>query len=165
LWFLANEGYSIAGIDGSPSAIEQARARLAELPHYPKERADLRAGNFTKLPWPEQSFDMVFDIEALSANRKETIRAAVAEAHRVLKPGGKFFAKMFGPETTDILSGELLEPGTTRNATSGPLQDIGLLHAFTRDELTELFSAFGELSIDFSRRSEFAGRWEVFEWV
>lgn len=166
LWFLANEGYSVAGIDGSPTAIEQAGARLAkELPAYPKERADLRVGNFTALPWPASSFDMVFDNEALSANRMDVVRAAIAEAHRVLKSGGKFFAKMFGPETTDILSGELLEPGTTRNATSGPLQDIGVLHAFTRDELAALFADFAELSVDFSRRSEFGGRWEVFEWV
>ena len=35
----------------------------------------------------------------------------------------------------------------------------------TRDELTALFFDFAELSLDFSRRSEFGGRWEVFEWV
>ena len=123
LWFLANEDYSVAGIDGSPTAIEQAYARLAkDLPSFPKARADFRVGNFTTLPWAAQSFDLVFDNEALSANRMDVVQATIAEAHRVLKPGGKFFAKMFGPETTDILSGELLEQGTTRNATAGPLQ-------------------------------------------
>jgi SAM-dependent methyltransferase len=166
LWFLANEGYSVAGIDGSPTAIEQAYARIArELPDYPRERADLRVGNFTSLPWPDGHFDFVFDNEALSANRIDVVRAAIAESHRVLKPGGKFFAKLFGPETTDILTGELLEPGTTRNAASGPLQDIGVLHAFTREELRALFADFADLAVDFSRRSEFNGRWEVFEWV
>jgi SAM-dependent methyltransferase len=166
LWFLANEGYAIAGIDGSRTALEQAYNRLShELPAYPRDYVDLRLGNFAALPWPDNSFDLVFDIEALSANRTDVIRPAIAEVERVLKPGGRFFAKMFGPDTTDILSGEILEPGTTKSAIAGPLQDIGILHAFTREELRDLFGNFADLKIDWLRRSDLDGRWEIFEWV
>jgi len=166
LWYLANEDYTIAGIDGSETAIAQARSRLrSDLPSYPKERADLRVGNFAVLPWADGQFDLVLDIEAVYANRLDVIRATIAEMHRVLRPGGRLFALMFGRETTGIMSGEPLEPGTTRNPVTGPLAGTGLTHAFERNELIELFSNFSDLTLDWVRRTVSGGEVEIFEWV
>jgi SAM-dependent methyltransferase len=168
LWFLANEGYTIAGIDGSATAIEKAKARFKkELLHRPDLKADLRVGNFASLPWQDQSFDLVFDIEALSANRLSVIEAALKEAHRVMKQGGRFFAKMFGRDTGGVATGTMLEPGTTLDPAEGPLAGVGIIHSFTDDEIRRLLTqaGFSDVTLDWSRRSDHGGRWEVFEWL
>src|SRR5262249_51180391 len=57
-WFMAREGFSVSGIDGSASAIAQNRQRLAN----ERLSADLSVGDFTvALPWPDQTFDGVID--------------------------------------------------------------------------------------------------------
>jgi ubiquinone/menaquinone biosynthesis C-methylase UbiE len=166
LWFLANEGYSIAGIDGSATAVEKAQQRLKqELLRRSDLEADLRVGNFASLPWPDQSFDLVFDIEGLAHNRLAVIEAALKEAHRVLKRGGRFFAKMFGTQTAGISTGTSLEPGTTLDPKEGPLAGIGIIHSFSREEILRLLSGFKNVSLDWSRRSDQGERWEVFEWL
>jgi SAM-dependent methyltransferase len=166
LWFLAREGFSVAGIDGSSAAIKTALERLqAEVLDKAKQQADLRVGNFAVLPWRDNEFDFVTDIEALYANPLAVIRSAIAEIQRVLKPGGWFFGKMFGPETTGITSGQQLEPGTTENPNQGRLQGLGIAHAFGEDEIRHEFASFSELHLDWVRRSDQGGAYHVFEWL
>lgn len=166
LWYLAREGFGLAAIDGSEHAISLAKQRLVdELPGKADKAADLRVGNFASLPWKAESFDLAIDIEALSANTSAVIIATLGEVHRVLKPGGWFFSKMFGPETSGATSGNILEPGTTESPSEGPLAGIGLIHVFTRDELTRLFAGFSELRLDWVHRSDRNGQYSVFEWL
>src|SRR5262249_47591400 len=156
------------GIDGASTAIEKAKARFGkELLHRPDLNADLRVGNFASLPWSDRSFDLVFDIEALSANRVAVIEAALKEAHRVTKNGGRFFARVFGRETAGVLSGSILEDGTTLDPAEGPLAGVGIIHSFTEDEIRRLLTGagFSNVTLDWSRRSDHGGRWEVFEWL
>ena len=166
LWYLAREGFSIAGIDGSAHAIAIARERLgAEGLTAAAQNAELKVGNFATLPWPDRSFDLVVDIEAISANTVPVIRSVVAEILRVLTPGGWFFAKMFGPKTSGILSGRLMDPRTTENPAEGPLAGIGVLHAFAEDEIRRDLAPFSELRLDWVHRSDANGACEFFEWL
>ncbi len=178
LWFLRREGFAVAGIDGSHAAIDQARARLAadglnDLParsHASAEagrpdQIDLRQGNFASLPWGDESFDAVFDIEAIYANEMSTIRSCVAEIHRVLKPGGLFFGKMFGARTTGHGTGDPIEDNTTDDPTEGPCAGFGLCHFFTEAELDEVFGRFASLSVDWVHRSDHGQTISVFEWL
>ncbi len=166
LWYLAREGYGIAGIDGSPTAIRQARERLSEEGLIgPGGEMDLQVGNFARLPWPDGQFDVVIDIEAVSANRSDVIEDTLSEAHRVLKPGGVFFAKMFGRETTGYDVKTEIEPGTMCNLTDGPGAGLDHLHFFSEAELRERFAAFGALNLDWVQRSDWDGRWTVQEWL
>lgn len=165
LWYLAREGFQIAGIDGSSHAIDTARQRLEAELSAAASSADLKVGNFTTLPWGDEVFDLVLDIEALYANPRPVIVATIAEVRRVMKPGARFFSKMFGPETTGIGTGELLEPGTTRNPTEGPLAGTGVTHAATREIVHALFAEFSELTIDWVHRSDAGGQYSVFEWL
>jgi ubiquinone/menaquinone biosynthesis C-methylase UbiE len=166
LWYLAREGFAIAGIDGSANAIGLARKRLrAEALDTALAQADLKVGNFAKLPWPDAEFDVVVDIEAIYANPMPVIRSAIAEVKRVLKPSGWFFAKMFGPKTTGAASGKKLEVRTTVTPTKGPLAGTGVTHVFTVSEIRKEFAGFSQISLDWVHRSDRNGDYEIFEWL
>lgn len=86
IWFCAREGFDTAGIDISETAIRTARERLAQ----EGLAADLRIGDFHELPWGDDSFDLVFERGAFVCSSDH--KAALAEAVRVLKPGGRFLS-------------------------------------------------------------------------
>src|SRR5450759_3956496 len=60
IWYLVREGFTVAGIDGSPTAIRQAEGRLVAegLPHK-MPLVDLKVGDFASLPWANEMFDAV----------------------------------------------------------------------------------------------------------
>src|SRR5262245_53509995 len=62
LWFAAREGFQVAGIDGSSSAIAYAQKRFAE----EGLTGDLRVGDFTQLPFESDSFDLAIDRGSLT---------------------------------------------------------------------------------------------------
>jgi SAM-dependent methyltransferase len=166
LWYLAREGFTIAGIDGSANAISLARKRIkAEGLAASFQKADLKTGNFAKLPWADGVFDVVIDIEAIYCNTLPVIRSVLAEIRRVLKPGGWFFAKMFGPKTTGSTSGKKLEPRTTLTPVEGPLAGTGVTHVFTEREIKKELAGFSDLRLDWVCRSDRDGAYQVFEWL
>jgi len=59
----------------------------------PKEIAEIKNGMAQKIPYPDESFDVVFVNGALHhiPIRKETYKEAIKEMDRVLKPGGHVF--------------------------------------------------------------------------
>src|SRR5439155_13170437 len=74
----------LTGVDLSPSMLEIARARARELGRH----VDLRVGDAQALELANESFDTV--VCTLSLCTIPDDRAAVAEARRVLRPGGRF---------------------------------------------------------------------------
>jgi ubiquinone/menaquinone biosynthesis C-methylase UbiE len=72
----------ITGIELSPAMLEIAAQRAEEL----GQKVDLRVGDAQKLDFPDGSFDTV--VCTLSLCTIPDHRGAVAEAHRVLRPGG-----------------------------------------------------------------------------
>jgi SAM-dependent methyltransferase len=52
--------------------------------------ADLRVGDMTALPWPDESFDAVIDRYAVATLMDQ--RTALREIARVLRPDGRFFS-------------------------------------------------------------------------
>jgi SAM-dependent methyltransferase len=76
-------GTKLSGIDLSGVAIQMAAARAAEL----SMDADIRQGDATRLPYASDHFDTVVFCFVLCTIPDDV--AAVAEAVRVLKPGGR----------------------------------------------------------------------------
>jgi ubiquinone/menaquinone biosynthesis C-methylase UbiE len=73
----------LTGIELSPQMLELARTRAAEL----ERKVDLRIGDAQALEFEAHSFDTVIITFGLCTIPDD--RAAVAEAHRVLRPGGR----------------------------------------------------------------------------
>jgi ubiquinone/menaquinone biosynthesis C-methylase UbiE len=78
------DGARLTGIELSPKMLELARQRAAEL----GREVDLRVGDATELGLADQSFDTVTCTFSLCTIPDDA--AAVAEAWRVLRPGGRF---------------------------------------------------------------------------
>ncbi|WP_461143897.1 class I SAM-dependent methyltransferase [Salinifilum aidingensis] len=73
----------LTGIDFSPGMLEHARNRADAAGH----RVELALGDAQRLDFPDASFDTAVCTFSLCAIPDD--RAAVAEMHRVLKPGGR----------------------------------------------------------------------------
>lgn len=73
----------LTGIDLSPAMLERARRRAADL----GLEADLREGDAEALDLPSDAFETVVCVFSLCAIPDH--RQALAEMHRVLRPGGR----------------------------------------------------------------------------
>ena len=80
----AGSGAEVAGIDASDALVAVARERTPA--------ADLRVGSMFDLPWPDRSFDAVTSINGIWGG----CQAALDEAHRVLRPGGRIGISFWG---------------------------------------------------------------------
>ena len=80
----ALRGAHCAGIDASPRLLAVARDRNPD--------ADLRIGDMNALPWDDGSFDVVTSFRGIWG----TTPHAVAEAFRVLVPGGRLGITVWG---------------------------------------------------------------------
>lgn len=166
LCYLAREGFLVSGIDCSATALDMARKKLfAECLPTDSEHLDLRLGNFSSLPWADRVFDAVIEVAALYANPLYEIRRTIAEIHRCLKPGGLFFGKLFGEQTTGSDSGVEIEPRTRANPDRGPCAGNIVAHFFTQTELNELFGEFASICIDSVLRTEKGGETKIFHWL
>jgi ubiquinone/menaquinone biosynthesis C-methylase UbiE len=77
-------GATVAGIDASTRLVAVAQQRLPE--------ADIRVGDMQALPWDNGSFDVVTSFRGIWGTTPE----ALAEARRVLVPGGRLGFTVWG---------------------------------------------------------------------
>jgi SAM-dependent methyltransferase len=78
---VARSGATIHGIDLSEDLLAKARQRVSALPNVVLDR-----GNAEALPYPDEHFDAVYGSSVL---HHLDLAAALAAAHRVLRPGGR----------------------------------------------------------------------------
>ena len=91
--WLAKEGFRVTGVDLSPEGVRITRARL----RLEGVKARARIMDITCLAFPEESYDVVISD---SAQITDDVPRALAEAYRVLKPGGFFMAYFRDWEST-----------------------------------------------------------------
>lgn len=88
--FLSTFGCEVVGVDSEPLAVEAAR-RL--FPRVRFEVADVRS-----LPFPDGSFDKAVAADVIEHLDDDTFASMLAEARRVLVPGGTF--SLYTPNRT-----------------------------------------------------------------
>ena len=144
VWFMAREGFPVAGIDGSPTAIAQAQQRLA----HERLSADLRVGDYIALPWDDGSFDGVIENVSLYCNRWTAIQQALREVRRVLKPGAPFLSSFFTNRTWGYGLGTEVEPDGFVDIREGPIAGKGFCLFLKRERISELFSGFSDVVVE-----------------
>ena len=137
LWFAAREGFSVAGIDGSPDAIMQAQRRFAA----EGLRGDLRVGDFTCLDgFADASFDLVIDRGSLVCTGRSAAARAVEEVNRVLKTGGRFFFNPYSDRHTSASAGCAGADGLRIDIDRGTLVGVGQLCFYDRGGIEVLLA-------------------------
>jgi ubiquinone/menaquinone biosynthesis C-methylase UbiE len=91
------------GLDISPGMLAHARAR----------GLDVVQGSITDLPFPDESFDLVYSFKVLA--HVERIERAMHELGRVVRPGGHVIAEFYNPWSLRGLV-KALKPATAISA-------------------------------------------------
>jgi SAM-dependent methyltransferase len=131
LWFAAREGFQVAGVDASPSAIRAAQARFAA----EGLQGDLRVADFARLPFADASFDLAVDRAALTCAGYDAARVALAELRRVLRPGGRLYFNPYSDKHTSATAGERHADGTVHGIRAGTLVGAGQLCFYSHAQL------------------------------
>lgn len=79
-------GLVATGVEPAPAMLDSARRNAPG--------CEVSQGVATALPFPDESFDLVFEIEVLRYLHREDVRTALSEARRVLRPGGRIFVTL-----------------------------------------------------------------------
>lgn len=165
LWPVALRGFSIAGVDISPSAVDQARKKLHTEVRGWKEFPDgLVDGSVTSLPFGIAEFDLLIDVECVSCLPVGAAQVAYAEAYRVAKPGARLFVQTFGGRT-DV--GEVQRPddGLIQPET-GPLATVpGVRLTSGTAELAQLLGPWTIREVNTSTRTVSSGSMLIEEFV
>ncbi len=143
-WYLSREGFDTYAFDGSESAVKKAEERLA------KEglSAHFSVMDGSSLEYESEYFDAVIDNVCIYANKMDDIKIMYKEVYRVLKPGGKIFTSVFGDKLEGCTTGKEIEKGTYTDIQEGVLANRGTTHVFTGEELKDVLSATGFVSIN-----------------
>jgi len=80
---------SVEGFDLDPRLVRRARARLARY----GDRVRTWVGDAIAIGVPDERYDAVFDFGII--HHVPDWRRALAEVHRVLRPGGRFYAEEY----------------------------------------------------------------------
>ncbi|WP_409176033.1 class I SAM-dependent methyltransferase [Brevibacillus fortis] len=162
LWYMAREGFTIYGVDGSKTAIEQAKIRLdSECPEWTGE---LVVGDINKLPFPDETFDAVIDSEALSCNTFENAALIYSEMARVTKQNGKLFSRTFAKGSWGDETGEKVGYDTYLVG-EGPLLGKGFARFTNYNDIPELIKHFTIQEIQLLSREYLQENKIVKEWV
>jgi ubiquinone/menaquinone biosynthesis C-methylase UbiE len=160
-WFVAREGFTLCGIDGSETAIEKARRRFdAE-----GLRGEFVQGDIARLPWPEASFDAVLDVGCLGCNSEAETREIVREIHRVLKPDGRHFSFTMKAGSWGDGAGTRLDPTTLTGSSEGPYAGMGKVRFATEESLRRIYQDFVDLSLEYLVQSAASRTRDVVHWV
>jgi tellurite methyltransferase len=106
--YFATLGFTSVGVDGSKSAVAQARDRAAAA----GLDIDYRVGSFYELDFADQSFGAVIAWNVIYHGDGSVARQAIEEIHRVLQPGGIYVASMLSKRNKDFGRGREIRPDT-----------------------------------------------------
>lgn len=148
-------GARVTAVDLTPKAVELTKKRLA----LNNLTADVRVADAQKLPFADESFDYVLAFGCLM--HMPNTDGAIAEIHRVLKPGGRTAAMMYNKNSLHywyyivlgkgVLRGKLFTMSLqelSNRYTDGAYEEGNQLTKFyTPSEIRNMFGAFSKVHV------------------
>lgn len=126
---LTEDGYSVTGLDFSPSAVEMCRSVIGR-------KAEFVCGDATNLPFDDDSFDGAVAFHVLEHLTPEELSKAVSEIARVVRPGSHVLVRCFSNRDMRSDKGERIDGSTV-------VRGNGIMyHYFEENELCQAFEGF-----------------------
>ncbi|EHJ53083.1 class I SAM-dependent methyltransferase [Streptococcus macacae] len=137
-------GCQIEGVDSDPKVLEKARiyikeANLDELIH-------VQQANAMKLPFSDNSFDIIINEAMLTMLKGEAKIKAVKEYLRVLKPGGQLLTHDVSFQNKNVES-QLMQLRQTINANVEPLHISDWQQLFKAAGFSNVKSHYGRMTL------------------
>ena len=133
---MIHRGWKVTTLDFSSRAVLLARDAGGI-------SADLVIGDARAVPFRPETFDAVFAHHVLGHMQRGDREEIAREIFRVIRPGGNLYFNDFSTADFRFGKGCETEPGTFRRGN-------GICtHYFTVDEVTDLFSCFAVISVDY----------------
>lgn len=165
LWFCAREGFSVYGVEGSPTAVNRMLDRFKTENLSGKIKGMLVGDYLEKLDeFENEYFDAVIDSESLCCNPFSYSHEVIKKCFAKLKKGGVMMSLTFA-EGTWGMSGE--EAGYHAvYPTEGPLSGKGLNRYVTRNDIFSLYKLKNNQIERIERQEYFFSDSEVIkEWI
>ena len=145
VWYIAKEHFDAYGIDGSETAIKQATERIGE----DGLKANLTVGDIVDLPYEDNFFDAVIDVECICCNNMENSNKIFAEINRVLKPNGKFYSRTFSDKLFIGNNYKTAGENEYNDISEGPLAGKGFVRLTPKNLIEKIYGDhFKIISVD-----------------
>lgn len=136
---LSKCGFKVTAVDLTKTAIEVAQ----EFARIRNQEIDFRVGNSERLEFADGSFDNVYSFGVL--HHTPDIDAAIAEVHRVLKPGGTADIMLYHKHS---IVGFIHRLFNLPYESPRDLKDhCPVVYSYTKDEAKALFRQFSNVEI------------------
>lgn len=145
LVYMAHEGFTVYGIEGSATATAKAQKRLDQ--ECPGWNGGVFQGDIRELPFEDGFFDAIIDNEAIYCNSYEDSKKIYDELARVCKKGGKLYSRAAAAGCWGDKTGQKVG----HNAwivTEGPCLGKGYSRFSELEEIPDLITGFGIDSIE-----------------
>jgi len=141
LLHFAKEGFMCSGVELAENRIAHAKELLAKSGF----NAEFKRVDSPRLPFDDNTFDVVVAWQSLYYNSRETLTESLAEVFRVLKSGGQFLSSMVS--TKHNLCAEEIAPSLYRPSRT-PSQQDAILYCFdSEDEIRNIYGQFSDIKI------------------
>jgi ubiquinone/menaquinone biosynthesis C-methylase UbiE len=152
IWYLSKEKFKTYGIDGSNEALKIAKKRMKS----ESLNANFHCGDILNLPYKNNYFDLVIDVECLYSNNLFDTKLILSEINRVLKPKGLFFSQSFSTKTWGFGDGISLknEKLTYTKINRGALKkENSIIRFLDLKSIKNTYSIFEIINIEKSSRT------------
>jgi SAM-dependent methyltransferase len=136
---LAKCGFDVTAVDLTENALAVARENAARA----GVSIDFRLGNAEGLDFPDATFDAVYSFGVL--HHTPDIVAAVAEVHRVLKPGGVAYVMLYARDS--VVNAVHKTFRLPYESPRDRKDHCPVVYTFSRSGVRELFGAFSDVSV------------------
>ncbi len=145
IWYLAKEHFNAYGIDGSDTAINQAKTRIFE----EGLNANLIVGDIINLPYDDNYFDSVIDVECLYCINNEYLDKILSEINRVMKPNAKFYSRTFSDKMFLGTKYSKIGENQYNDVVEGPFAGKGFIRLTPKNLINDIYGKhFNVITID-----------------
>jgi SAM-dependent methyltransferase len=151
LTFFSSIGCDVAGSDISPEAVAESSRVLRALNVVP----DVKEGRMTRIDQPDGAFSLVIALRVIHHATKSDVVKAITEVHRILVPGGYFFATFKADTEARPKSAIILDAQT---AIWQDEPEKGIPHFYSRrDDVLDFMGKFTTVSLKYCDAYEAPG--------